>query len=202
MSKVSLKPYIYQDTPNNWLCNIDDEYLQSSVSYYGLNQYVQHINSSTQLIKGVKVDKSSIHPDKLNEYIKCSKLLYGLLHSRYICTYDGICRMKQKYRNSVFGVCPRSECSNQKVLPIGLTSVPGVDTVKVFCPRCQEVFNSNSNLDAAYFGPDFPIVFMKMDKMPFRTIPPPLFLKERALPDGNTVPEIKQRLVHLNQKKQ
>ena len=201
MTKVSLRSMIYSDTPNNWLCNIDTEYLLSSVSYYGLNQHVHHINSATQLIKGAKVDKSAFDPDKLNELINCAKLLYGLLHARFICTYEGIYKMKYKYRNGVFGVCPRAECGGWRVLPIGLSSVPGVETVKVFCPRCQEVYNCNSTLDAAFFGPDFPLVYMKIDKMPYRTIYHPMVLKERETPDGKKVPPIQQRLVHLNQKK-
>ena len=200
MGKVSLKPQIYSDTPDNWLCNIDDEYLQSSVSYYGLNQYVQHINSATQLIKGLKVDQHSLPPDKLEEYLSCAKLLYGLLHARFICTYEGIYKMKQKYRTGVFGVCPRTECNEWRVLPIGLTTIPGQDTVKVWCPKCQEVFNCNSTIDAAYFGPDFPLIYMKIEKMPYRTIFSPMVLKERKTPDGKKVPPINQRLIHLNQK--
>ena len=49
--------------------------------------------------------------------------------------------MRRKYVARDFGGCPRSLCFGQAVLPLGLEDVLGGDCVKVFCPRCEEVYD-------------------------------------------------------------
>lgn len=48
--------------------------------------------------------------------------------------------MKQKFDCADFGYCPRVQCHDQAVLPLGLTEEANTGSgVKVFCPRCWEV---------------------------------------------------------------
>ncbi|QSS63804.1 casein kinase II beta 1 subunit [Histoplasma capsulatum] len=69
-----------------------------------------------------------------------AELLYGLIHQRYITSRPGIQQMLEKYELQHFGVCPRVYCNGCKVLPVGITDTPGVDTVKLFCPSCQDIY--------------------------------------------------------------
>ena len=63
--------------------------------------------------------------------------LYGLIHNRFIQSPKGLSMMREKYLNSVFGVCPRVLCGGQNVLPIGMSENLRHSRVKVYCPKCE-----------------------------------------------------------------
>uniref|UniRef100_A0A1I8F6S1 Casein kinase II subunit beta n=1 Tax=Macrostomum lignano TaxID=282301 RepID=A0A1I8F6S1_9PLAT len=83
------------------------------------------------------------------------------------CRAAGMPQMVAKWMLGHFGVfCRRVFCEKQRVLPVvvkrfpGLSDIPGEATVKVYCPRCMEVYVPNSSrhlhVDGAYFGTGFP----------------------------------------------
>ena len=69
-----------------------------------------------------------------------AELLYGLIHVRYILTSKGMSAMYDKYKNSEFGRCPRVLCNGQPALPVGLADNPRQNTVKIFCPKCGDIY--------------------------------------------------------------
>ncbi|KAI9741593.1 MAG: casein kinase 2 regulatory subunit [Claussenomyces sp. TS43310] len=93
-----------------------------------------------------------------------AELLYGLIHQRYICSRAGIQQMSEKYELSHFGNCPRTHCEHARTLPVGLSDIPGEDTVKLFCPSCLDVYvppNSRfQTVDGAFFGRTFGALFL------------------------------------------
>jgi casein kinase II subunit beta len=92
-----------------------------------------------------------------------AELLYGLIHQRYITSRPGIQQMLEKYEMQHFGVCPRVHCHGCKVLPVGRTDTPGQETVKLFCPSCNDIYtppNSRfQSVDGAFFGTTFGCLF-------------------------------------------
>ncbi|KAF4632936.1 hypothetical protein G7Y89_g5185 [Cudoniella acicularis] len=93
-----------------------------------------------------------------------AEMLYGLIHQRFICSRAGIQQMSEKYELGHFGVCPRTFCEGVRTLPVGLSDVPGEDTVKLFCPSCLDVYvppNSRfQTVDGAFFGRTFGALFL------------------------------------------
>lgn len=166
ISSDILKPQYYDQSPTSWICEIDADYLQSQVSYYGLSQYVSYYSHASQIIRGKKFDLSDVNEAKIKKLVASCKLLYGLLHGRFILTEEGVYQMNIKYKEGLFGKCPRYGCKKHNLLPIGLTNVPGQDTVKVYCPCCHDIYETNADYDAAFFGPDFPFMFQKMTNIP------------------------------------
>ena len=81
--------------------------------------------------------------------------------------------MLVKYLEGQFGYCPRALCNNQKCIPIGLSEKLRCSRVKMYCPKCEEVYmiqkwkseagavQTATNLDGAYFGGSFPHLFME-----------------------------------------
>ena len=72
--------------------------------------------------------------------------------------------MKEKYLLIAFSYCPRVLCERQNVLPIGVSEELSTSRVKVYCPRCQDVYiprQKQLDIDGAYFGTSFPHIFLK-----------------------------------------
>ena len=70
--------------------------------------------------------------------------------------------MREHYLQGVFGFCPRVECGNQHVLPVGTSDELRVSRVKTFCPKCEQLYatkSKHSDVDGAYFGTSFPHIF-------------------------------------------
>jgi casein kinase II subunit beta len=65
----------------------------------------------------------------------------------------------EKYKKGDFGKCPRVACGTSHLLPTGLSDNPNVNTVKLFCPKCEDLYNPKSSrhasIDGAYFGTSF-----------------------------------------------
>ena len=90
--------------------------------------------------------------------------LYGLIHHRFIQSPKGLALMREKFLNGVFGVCPRVLCGGQQVFPIGLSENIRHSKVRIYCPKCEDVYTPKkkcSDVDGAYFGSSFPHILLK-----------------------------------------
>lgn len=96
---------------------------------------------------------------------KSARHTYGLIHSRFILSSAGLEKMFEKYEQGVFGTCPRVLCKQAKLLPIGISDIPGVEGVKLFCPHCDDIYTPKSgrhgSIDGAYFGTTFAHMFVQ-----------------------------------------
>ena len=74
--------------------------------------------------------------------------------------------MREKYLAGRFGVCPRVLCERQNVIPVGLSEELRTSRVKVFCPRCEDVYVPKRkcvDVDGAYFGCSFPHILLSVN---------------------------------------
>ena len=64
-----------------------------------------------------------------------------------------------KYKKGDFGKCPRVMCEHNPLLPMGLSDMANVKAVKLYCTKCEDLYNPKSSrhaaIDGAYFGTSF-----------------------------------------------
>eukprot|EP01028_Stygiella_incarcerata_P004789 TRINITY_DN2079_c0_g1_i2.p1 TRINITY_DN2079_c0_g1~~TRINITY_DN2079_c0_g1_i2.p1 ORF type:complete len:263 (-),score=59.99 TRINITY_DN2079_c0_g1_i2:282-1070(-) len=140
---------------NEFFCEVEEEYIQDEFNLYGLSSQVEYYEHALDMILDVDSGEG-LTPEQEEAVETSAEILFGLIHSRYILTTRGLHAMKEKYKAGDFGRCPRVYCQGQHVLPIGLSDIPGQSTIKLFCPRCEDVYYPRSSrhngLDGAFFG--------------------------------------------------
>ncbi|KAE8233668.1 hypothetical protein CF326_g1290 [Tilletia indica] len=168
------------DTPSEtvtwikWYCSlpgheffaeVDEDFIEDDFNLTGLSQVVPFYKEALEMILDVEtVDESHKIPD-VSIIESSAELLYGLIHQRYITTRRGLQQMLEKYEACHFGACPRVFCHLQPVLPCGRSDLPGLETVKLYCPNCMDCYQPPSSrfsgVDGAYFGTTFPHLFLQ-----------------------------------------
>ncbi|KAF2842464.1 casein kinase II subunit beta, partial [Patellaria atrata CBS 101060] len=142
---------------NEYFCEIDEEYLTDRFNLTGLQTEVNYYQYSLDLVTDVFDLECD---DEMREQIeKSARHLYGLVHARYIVTTRGLAKMLEKYKKADFGKCPRVMCDQQPLLPMGQHDIPNMSPVKLYCARCEDLYNPKSSrhaaIDGAYFGSSF-----------------------------------------------
>jgi casein kinase II subunit beta len=73
-------------------------------------------------------------------------------------------------------------CDKQPVLPVGMSDKLSQGRVKVYCPKCEEIYvpTKKFNLDGAFFGPSLPHIFLAAYKSSI-VFPPKVYYYEPKL---------------------
>ncbi|KAJ3413234.1 casein kinase 2 regulatory subunit [Chytridiales sp. JEL 0842] len=149
---------------HEFFCEVDEEYIMDRFNLTGLNNEVPHYTTAFELMTDGLEDE--LDDDLRTEVEAAARHLYGLIHARFIITHRGLVKMYEKLRHAEFGRCPRVLCHNQPVLPVGLSDIPGVRSVMLYCPRCEDVYAPPSRrhaaVDGAYFGTTFPHLLLQV----------------------------------------
>ncbi|KAK2467296.1 hypothetical protein APHAL10511_000845 [Amanita phalloides] len=143
---------------NEYFCEVDEDFILDRFNLTGLNNEVANYSQALDLITDTLDD--DIQDDLRGSLDVQARLLYGLIHARWIVTARGLQKMLEKYKRAEFGRCPRVYCQSQPLLPVGLTDVPYQKSVKLYCGRCEDLYSPKSSrhgsIDGAYFGTTFP----------------------------------------------
>ncbi|KAJ3681781.1 hypothetical protein LUZ60_014354 [Juncus effusus] len=150
---------------NEFFCEVDDEYIQDDFNLCGLSNQVPYYDYALDLILDIESSHGDMFTEEQNELVEsAAEMLYGLIHVRYILTSKGMAAMLEKFKNYDFGRCPRVYCCGQPCLPVGQSDIPRSSTVKIYCPKCEDIYYPRSkfqgNIDGAYFGTTFPHLFL------------------------------------------
>ncbi|GER49401.1 casein kinase II subunit beta [Striga asiatica] len=145
---------------NEFFCEVDDEYIQDDFNLCGLSSQVPYYDYALDLILDVESShgqvvcpevfkllhwNSDMFTEEQNELVEsAAEMLYGLIHVRYVLTSKGMAAMLEKYKNYDFGRCPRVYCCGQPCLPVGQSDIPRSSTVKIYCPKCEDIYYPRS----------------------------------------------------------
>ncbi|KAK9817535.1 hypothetical protein WJX74_000148 [Apatococcus lobatus] len=146
---------------NEFFCEVDEDFIQDDFNLSGLSAQVPYYDHALDLILDADSPGNEVLTGEQHELVEsAAEMLYGLIHVRYILTSRGMTAMFEKFKTCEFGRCPRVLCHGQACLPAGLSDLPRQSTIKVFCPKCEDMYYPRSrfqrNLDGAYFGTTFP----------------------------------------------
>ncbi|CAN8231619.1 unnamed protein product [Cochlearia groenlandica] len=150
---------------NEFFCEVDDDYIEDDFNLCGLSHQVPYYDYALDLILDIESSHDEVFTEEQNELIEsAAEMLYGMIHARYVLTSKGLASMLEKYKSYDFGRCPRVYCCGQPCLPVGQSDIPRASTVKIYCPKCEDVYYPRSkyqgNIDGAYFGTTFPHLFL------------------------------------------
>ncbi|KAJ9062790.1 casein kinase 2 regulatory subunit [Entomophthora muscae] len=158
--------WFLQTKGNEYLCEVDEDFLSDRFNLTGLNSFVPHYSMALDLINDNFGNDSKKIDDETKRVVDDSaKKLYGLIHARFIVTARGLLKMAEKYRQGDFGRCPRTLCKGACVLPHGQHDYLGEGKVRLYCPKCEDIYtpksSRHSNMDGAFFGTTFaPFFFL------------------------------------------
>ncbi|KAJ8634452.1 hypothetical protein MRB53_027788 [Persea americana] len=149
---------------NELLCEVDEDYIQDDFNLCGLQGLVPYYDYALDMILDSDSFSGELDGEEHSEIESAAELLYGLIHARYIVTSKGLNAMHDKYKRADFGRCPRVFCGGQPCLPVGSSDIPHSGSVKIYCPKCEDLYfprcKYQSNMDGAYLGTTFPHLFL------------------------------------------
>uniref|UniRef100_V5GK11 Casein kinase II subunit beta n=1 Tax=Kalmanozyma brasiliensis (strain GHG001) TaxID=1365824 RepID=V5GK11_KALBG len=146
---------------HEYFAEVGEDFIEDDFNLTGLNALVPFYKEALEMILDVEPpEEDSLKIPDVSIVESSAELLYGLIHQRYILTRHGMQQMVEKYEAGHFGYCPRVFCHSHPVLPCGRSDLPGLDTVKLFCPNCVDNYSPPSSrfhgVDGAFFGTTFP----------------------------------------------
>lgn len=165
---------------HEYFCEVAEEFIEDDFNLTGLSALVPFYNQAMEMILDVEAEEDSHKIPDVSIVESSAELLYGLIHRRFIITRQGLQQMYAKYDASHFGVCPRVYCTSGKLVPCGRSDLPGVDTVKLYCPSCVDMYvppsSRFSGVDGSFFGTTFPHLLFQTypSALPFPTVTQPI----------------------------
>lgn len=144
---------------HEFFVEVPADFIEDDFNLTGLSQTIPHYREALDVILDVESAENAL-------VAHSAEVLYGLIHARFIITKQGLHLMADKFERNVFGPCPRHLCRGFHLVPIGRVDVLGVETVRLYCANCNDIYLPNSskylNLDGAFFGSSFAGLFVRL----------------------------------------
>ncbi|PFH52783.1 hypothetical protein AMATHDRAFT_139380 [Amanita thiersii Skay4041] len=167
---------------HEYFCEVTEDFIEDDFNLTGLNTMVPFWKEAMEMVLDVEPDEEAGKIPDVSIVESSAEMLYGLVHQRYILTRMGLQAMLEKYETGVFGSCPRVYCDGCNVVPCGRSDTPGLDTVKLYCPNCNDIYVPPSSryqgVDGIFFtGAFFGTTFAHLFFQTYRELAPAPFWK-------------------------
>eukprot|EP01060_Flectonema_neradi_P021339 TRINITY_DN2892_c0_g1_i2.p1 TRINITY_DN2892_c0_g1~~TRINITY_DN2892_c0_g1_i2.p1 ORF type:complete len:240 (+),score=39.15 TRINITY_DN2892_c0_g1_i2:47-721(+) len=165
---------------NEFFVKVDEEYISDDFNLTGLSSMVSFYEYALDMILDLESPGEEDLTDEQQQLVEtAAETLYGLIHARFILTMRGMKLMEEKFRSVAFGRCPRVMCCGQSVLPVGQSDILREASVKVFCPKCEDIYypcsTRHRSLDGAFWGTTFPHLFCICNPTLFSSVTKPVY---------------------------
>ncbi|KAF0546700.1 casein kinase subunit II beta [Gigaspora margarita] len=130
---------------HEYFAEVAEDFIEDDFNLTGLNSMVPFYKEALEMILDVESEEETLKVPDVSIVETSAELLYGLIHQRYIITRQGLQQMVDKYESKHFGICPRYYCQSCPVIPCGRSDMPGLETVKLFCPSCLDLYTPPSS---------------------------------------------------------
>jgi casein kinase II subunit beta len=166
---ISWVDYFCSELRGRYFVKIESSYLTDNFNLFGLRAKArdnqQTFRCAVDAIRGPYLPSDRRPEDWPPDVEIAAVRLYGLLHARFLLTHNALAQMYDKYARDEFPRCPRTCCDGHVCLPYGPSEEIGVSVLRMFCPRCKEVYVSDDRvsdkIDGAYFGPSWVHLFLQ-----------------------------------------
>ncbi len=136
---------------------VDDDFIEDTFNLTGIRKLLgddidRYQDALTHILEGGSLSSS---------LAAVAVKVYGLVHARFIATARGAQLLLEKAEAGAYGECPRHLCHGARMLPLGLSDTLDGQPLKMFCPRCQELYNCAAQialgtqhfpLEGSFFG--------------------------------------------------
>ena len=131
------------------LLEVPEEFIEDEFNLTGLPSLVPLYAAALDTILDLEPETNTVIASA-SLIDSSAELLYGLIHARYLITKAGLSGWADKV-GTCGGVCPRIGCGKCWTVPAGLSDTPGVDTVKMYCPRCGDMYHPTEVISSSFF---------------------------------------------------
>lgn len=130
-----------EEPENYFLLEVPQDYISDNFNLFGLQSQVSYYQAALSRI----LDEEESADEENDEKIELNaQKLYGMIHSRYLTTSQGLKDLNTRIKENYYGICPRVLCPEQPLLPCGLSETFGRSKIKLYCPRCESIYNVES----------------------------------------------------------
>lgn len=131
-----------EESCNRFFCEVPTAYIIDEFNLFGLSQYIDHYEAALSRI--LDEDDSTLDSSVSEDSIELNaQKLYGMIHARFLTTSQGLRLLRYKVKRKHYGTCPRVLCPETPLIPCGLSEKFGKDTVRLYCPRCENIYCVN-----------------------------------------------------------
>ncbi|KAG4302420.1 hypothetical protein PCK1_001256 [Pneumocystis canis] len=136
---------------HDYFAEVSEEFIEDNFNLTGLSTLVPFYKEALDMILDVDSEENT------DEHVR--------VPDQNIIEDTSFQDQAEKFEMGHFGHCPRVYCNSSPVVPCGRSDLPGLETVKLFCPNCLDIYvppNSRfQNIDGAFFGTTFPHLFFQ-----------------------------------------
>ena len=146
---MSFIDWFLNEPDGKLFARVPDEFIKAHLTDTDIVQQVGETENGMRWLSSSRVQLSRADERR-------ARLLYGLMHRKYLLTDEGRRQMIEKFQAEDFPRCCRYFCCS-RCFPMGLSEEVGKGNVMMFCPNCTDVFKVKTEdlIDGAFFGKEW-----------------------------------------------
>ncbi|CAG8584611.1 9041_t:CDS:2 [Dentiscutata erythropus] len=126
---------------HEYFAEVAEDFIEDDFNLTGLNSMVPFYKEALEMILDVESEEETLKVPDVSIVETSAELLYGLIHQRYIITRQGLQQMASLKNLNLYIFPLLLNVS----ISIYWSDMPGLETVKLFCPSCLDLYTPPSS---------------------------------------------------------